>query len=188
MNNVTVFTIGHSNHPIRTFIELLKQHDVESVVDIRRFPASRKFPHFNREQLQASLNAGGIDYHWFEALGGRRNRGKDDPPSPNLGFRNVSFRNYADYMLTANFQQAVEKLLQIAEAARTTIMCADAMFWQCHRRLVSDYLVALSGVTVQHLFPNGDVKPHTLTKDAKVSGSTVTYPESRPLFDDERIQ
>ena len=128
MTELTVFTIGHSSHPNERFIALLKQHEVESVVDIRRFPASRKFPHFNREQLQASLNAAGIDYYWFEALGGRRSRGKDDPPSPNLGLRNESFRNYADYMLTADFQQAVENLLQIAAAGRTTIMCAEAMF------------------------------------------------------------
>jgi uncharacterized protein (DUF488 family) len=154
MNNVTVFTIGHSNHPMGKFIELLNQHEITSVVDIRRFPASRKFPHFNREQLQASLNAAAIDFHWLEALGGRRNRGKDHPPSPNLGIRNESSRNYADYMLIADFQQAVEKLRHIAEAGRTTIMCAEAMFWQCHRRLVSDYLVAISHVTVQHVFPS----------------------------------
>ncbi|MHB9065200.1 MAG: DUF488 domain-containing protein [Pirellulaceae bacterium] len=177
-----MFTIGHSNHPMEGFVKLLKQHEITSVVDIRRYPASRKFPHFNREQIQATLKSEGIDYHWFEALGGRRRQAKDDPPSPNLGLRNESFRAYADYMITADFRQAVGDLLTIAGSQLTTIMCAEALFWQCHRRLISDYLVA-NGASVQHLFSTGDVRTHSVTEGVQVSGDTVTYPESRPLFD-----
>ncbi len=183
MNDLTVFTIGHSTHSLHEFIALLERHAMTSLVDIRRYPSSRKFPHFNREPLQTALNAAGITYCWCEALGGRRHRAKDAPPSPNPGLRHESFRNYADYMLTAEFRRAVAWLLPVAAAERTAIMCAEALFWQCHRRLVSDYLVAIHGVTVQHIFPNGTLKPHTLTRGAAVAGGTLMYPESRPLFD-----
>jgi len=124
----------------------------------------------------------GIEYHWLEALGGRRHRKKSDPPSPNPGLRDQSFRNYGDYMATDEFQQGVAKLLVIAGNRRTAIMCAEGLYWQCHRRLVSDHLLA-NGVTVLHILPTGEVKPHKLTPGAKVAEGTVTYPGPATLFE-----
>jgi uncharacterized protein (DUF488 family) len=129
-------------------------------VDIRRFPGSRKHPHFNQDNLAAALQESGIDYYWMEALGGRRHQQRDE--SPNVGLENKGFRNYADYMLTDAFLAAVEQLLGVARLRRTAIMCAEGLFWQCHRRLVSDFLVA-NGVTAQHIMPGGELRPHTLT-------------------------
>ena len=151
-------------------------------MDIRRFPGSRKHPHFNRDNLAAALSKSGVEYHWLEALGGCRHKQRDD--SPNLGLENRGFRNYADYMLTDEFREGVEKLLEIARQKRTAIMCAEDLFWQCHRRLVSDFLVA-NGVTVQHIMPSGELRPHTLTEAAKVEGSGVSYPpdQGQTLFE-----
>ena len=177
-----IHTIGHSSHPLGSFVWLLRKHGIEAVVDIRRFPGSRQHPHFSRENLAVSLADEDIEYHWLEALGGRRHRKKTDPPSPNPGLRDQSFRNYADYMTTDGFQQGVAKLLAIAGNRRTAIMCAEGLFWQCHRRLVSDHLLA-NGVTVLHIFPNGELQPHKLTPGAKLGNGTVTYPGPATLFD-----
>jgi uncharacterized protein (DUF488 family) len=175
-----LFSIGHSNQPLDRFLGLLAQHRIEALVDIRRFPGSRKYPHWGREALIASLQDVGIDYHWIEALGGRRRSQRDAPASPNLGLRNKGFRNYADYMLTEQFRHAAEAMLEIAACKRTAMMCAEAVYWRCHRRLVSDFLLA-NGVTVQHIFPSGEVRPHTLTEGGEVAQGRVTYSGS-PLF------
>jgi uncharacterized protein (DUF488 family) len=171
----SVFTIGHSNDSLEHFLCLLNQHRIEALVDIRRFPGSRKYPHFNQQPLAAALPMAGMEYHWLEALGGRRSVKKGASTSPNLGLRNESFRNYADYMLTEEFRQAIKDLLAVASHKRAAIMCAEAVFWRCHRRLVSDFLLA-NGVAVQHIFPNGEVKPHKFTEGAKVEEGVVTYP------------
>jgi uncharacterized protein (DUF488 family) len=178
-----VFTIGHTNHAIDQFLALLERHNIEAVADVRRFPGSRKYPHFNREQLSTSLAEHGLEYHWLESLGGRRKARIDASSSPNLGLRNESFRNYADYMLTEEFRQGVADLLKLARRKRTATLCAEGLFWQCHRRLVSDYLRA-NGMAVWHIFPNGDAKPHELTKEANVNAGQVTYPPPRSLFDE----
>jgi uncharacterized protein (DUF488 family) len=178
---VTVFTIGHSNHPLERFIELLARHRIEVLADIRRFPGSRKHPHFNRESLAAALTAKSIVYEWIEELGGRR-KAPAGIVSPNQGLRNESFRNYADYMLTLEFQQSIDKLLAIAAQRSTAIMCAEGLWWQCHRRLVSDYLVA-NGVSVEHIFPNAQTKPHAMTPEARSAGGRVVYPAVRTLFE-----
>jgi uncharacterized protein (DUF488 family) len=154
---LSVLTLGHSNQPLDRFLALLVQHEVEALVDIRRFPGSRKHPHFNRDNLAAALPKSGVDYHWLEALGGRRHQQRDE--SPNVGLENKGFRNYADHMLTDDFREGVKTLLEIAGRSRTAIMCAEGLFWQCHRRLVSDFLVA-NGVTVQHIMPTGELRPH----------------------------
>ncbi|NLS97619.1 MAG: DUF488 domain-containing protein [Planctomycetaceae bacterium] len=180
-NQLQIFTIGHSSHALGSFVWLLRKHRIEALLDIRRFPGSRKHPHFCRESLSASLQEEDIEYHWLEALGGRRHRKKTDPPSPNPGLRDQSFRNYADYMASDEFQQGVAKLLAIAGNRRTVIMCAEGLYWQCHRRLVSDHLLA-NGVGVQHIFPNGEVKPHMLTAGAKAESGAVTYPGQPTLF------
>jgi uncharacterized protein (DUF488 family) len=175
----TVLTIGHSNHPLDRFLALLVQHGVEALVDIRRFPGSRKHPHFHRDNLAAALPKSGVEYHWLEALGGRRHKQREE--SPNVGLENRGFRNYADYMLSDEFREGVENLLEIARQKRTALMCAEGLFWQCHRRLVSDFLVA-NGVTVQHIMPGGELRPHKLTGGAVIEGGRVTYPGEKSLF------
>jgi uncharacterized protein (DUF488 family) len=178
-SQLSLFTIGHSTHPLDRFLALLARHDIEALVDIRRFPSSRKHPHFNRDHLTPALQEAGVEYHWLEALGGRRPKQRDE--SPNLGLENRGFRNYADYMLTDEFRQGVAKLLEVARQKRVAIMCAEGLFWQCHRRLVSDFLMA-KGVRVQHIMPTGDVRPHQLTNGADIGGGRVTYPgESSPF-------
>ena len=176
---LTVPTVGHSNHPLDRFLALLARHEVEALVDIRRFPGSRKHPHFIRDNLAAALPKLGVEYHWLEALGGRRHEQRDE--SPNLGLENRGFRNYADYMLTDEFREGVEQLLEVARQKRTAIMCAEGLFWQCHRRLVSDFLAA-NGVTVQHIMPSGELRPHKLTSGVVIADRQVTYPGERSLF------
>jgi uncharacterized protein (DUF488 family) len=175
----SVLTIGHSNHSLDQFLALLVQHKVEALVDIRRFPGSRKHPHFNGDNIARALQKSGVEYHWLEALGGRRHKQRDE--SPNLGLENKGFRNYADYMLTGDFREGVEKLLELARQKRTAIMCAEALFWRCHRRLVSDFLVA-GGVTVQHIMPTGELRPHMITNGAVIDSGRVAYPGERSLF------
>ena len=174
-----VLTIGHSNHPLDRFLALLAGHGVEALVDIRRFPGSRKHPHFNRDSLAAALPKSGVEYHWLEALGGRRHKQRDE--SPNMGLGNEGFRNSADYMLTGEFREGMEKLLGVARRKRTAILCAEGLYWRCHRRLVSDFLAA-RGVAVQHILPSGELRPHTLTSGAVVEGGQVTYPGESSLF------
>lgn len=170
-----LFTIGHSTHPIERFLEMLNQHRIELLVDVRRFPGSRKFPQFNRENLAESLKQAGIEYRWIEALGGRRPATKSAVVSKNLGLRNASFRHYADYMATAEFRDGIRQLLDAAADKRTAYMCSESVFWRCHRRLISDYLLA-QGITVQHIMPAGELHPHTLTAEAKIVEGEVTYP------------
>jgi uncharacterized protein (DUF488 family) len=179
-DQLQVFTIGHSSHPLGTFVWLLRKNGIKALVDIRRYPGSKRHPHFSREELSASLVDEDIEYYWLESLGGRRK--KTQEPSPNQGLRNQGFRNYADYMGTEEFRQGVAKLMEIAGRQRPAIMCAEAMFWQCHRRLLSDFLTA-HGVTVQHICPTGEAKPHKMTPGAKVIEGTVTYPGPPMLFD-----
>jgi uncharacterized protein (DUF488 family) len=171
-----MFTIGHSTHPLATFVDLLVRNEIEELVDIRRFPASRKYPHFNQESLAASLAEANIGYGWMEALGGRR-RKQTGQVSVNEGLRSESFRNYADYMLTREFQEAMDKLLRMAEGKRSAYMCSEALYWRCHRRLVSDVLTA-RGIDVQHIMPTGKLRPHELTQGAVIEFGKVTHPAS----------
>lgn len=175
-----LFTIGHSNLPRDRFVDLLIQHHIKALVDVRRFPSSRSFPHFNQSSLESALHEAGIEYHWLEALGGRRHKVKGDS-SRNMGLENASFRNYADYMLTREFATAIGQLEKIAVHKRTSIMCAEAVFWRCHRRLISDFLLA-EGWRVQHIMPNGDLRAHTLTRGGSIENGQVTYPGEASLF------
>jgi uncharacterized protein (DUF488 family) len=177
----TVFTIGHSTHSPERFLSLLAQHSIKALADIRRFPGSRKFPHFTRDALGAVLQDVGIDYHWLESLGGRRGKQGDGPSPANLGLRNTSFRNYADYMQTVAFKDGVAQLLEIAYRKRTALLCAESLYWRCHRRLVSDFLTA-TGVTVQHILPTGELRAHLLTPGAVIAGERVTYPGATSFF------
>ena len=175
-SNLEIFTIGHSNHALEHFLGLLAQHEIAVLADIRRFPGSRLLPHFNQDAFAESLGERGITYRWIEALGGRRRKVRDaDEPSPNLGLRNQSFRNYADYMMTAEFRGGFDELVTLAESQRTAMMCSESVFWRCHRRLVSDYVLARGG-RVHHIFPAGEVKPHQLTSAGRLENGGVRYP------------
>ncbi|OHB75941.1 MAG: hypothetical protein A2Z25_17345 [Planctomycetes bacterium RBG_16_55_9] len=169
-----IYTIGHSTLPFEPFVSLLKEFGIDLVADVRRFPSSRKFPHFNRPVLRERLAAEGIDYLWLEALGGRRHSDKRQA-SANTALKSLGFRNYADYMAMEEFRSAVQKLLSVAVIHRTAIMCAEKLYWKCHRRILSDYLTA-QGVEVVHVLDTGKSSIHTLTPDAVVIKTGITYP------------
>ena len=183
---VELYTLGHSTHPFPEFLALLARNGIGHVADVRRFPGSRKFPQYNRDDLSSSLREAGIRYSWIEALGGRRGRSARES-SRNLGLRNESFRNYADYMATETFRDGVRQLLDGAGETRTAFMCSESLFWRCHRRLISDALLA-KGIQVEHIMPTGELRPHDLTAGAKVTDGDVTYPapergQTKTLFD-----
>jgi uncharacterized protein (DUF488 family) len=186
-NTLRIFTIGHSTLSIEAFVSLLKEFEIRLLADIRHYPSSRKFPHFNRLTLSESLKAENIDYLWLEALGGRRHAPKDGR-SVNTALRSPGFRNYADYMATDEFRTGVQELLAAAEKTRTAIMCAEKLYWKCHRRLVSDYLTA-QGVEVVHIMDPGKTSIHKLTSEAVVTEAGVIYPppklrnDQKSLFD-----
>jgi uncharacterized protein (DUF488 family) len=165
-----IYTIGHSTRQLDELIDLLKENSVTKLADIRRFPGSRRHPHFSREALSLSLPAHAIAYEHFEDLGGRRKARKD---SENSGMRSEQFRGYADYMATPEFRAAIERLLDTTQ--RTAYMCAEAVPWQCHRNLLSDDLIR-RGIEVIHILGPGSVRPHALSKDALVLSDRVTYP------------
>ena len=171
--SLTLWTIGHSTRSIEEFVALLKANGIELLADIRRHSGSRKFPQFNPEPLAASLTAAGIEYRQIEKLGGRR---KVRPDSHNTVWRNLSFRGYADYMETVDFAEGIDTLLALAAKQRTAIMCAEAVWWRCHRALVSDLLKA-KGIRVLHILSETSVKEHPFTSAAKVVGDTVRYSE-----------
>jgi len=167
-----LYTVGHSTRPLEELIETLQAHSIQTLVDIRAFPMSRRLPHFNRESLEKSLPAAGIRYVWIKFLGGYRKKIREE--SPNIGLRNASFRNYADYMLTAEFEQAMEELIASAEDSRTAYMCAERVYFRCHRMLVSDWLVA-HGHEVMHIDGTGPLKPHRLTAEARMVEGKLIY-------------
>jgi uncharacterized protein (DUF488 family) len=168
----TLYTIGHSTRPLGELIEALQAHEIKTLVDIRAFPMSRRLPQFNREALEKSLLAAGIYYLWMPALGGYRKKIRDD--SPHIALRNASFRNYADYMLTAEFESAMAELIALAENSRTAYMCAERVYFRCHRMLVSDWLVA-HGDEVLHIDGLDPVKPHRRTAEARIIECKLIY-------------
>jgi uncharacterized protein (DUF488 family) len=173
----TVFTIGHSTHPIDQFIALLKQVGINELVDVRSVPRSRTNPQFNTDVLPDALAEVGIGYQHARALGGLRHRRKDAAPSHNALWRNTSFRNYADYAETAAFRAGLEELRALADEKRCAIMCAEAVWWRCHRRIIADYLLA-DGVPVAHIMGVGKVDRATLTPGAIARDGMVRYPAS----------
>jgi uncharacterized protein (DUF488 family) len=168
----TLYTIGHSTRTFDELVSALKAHGIEALVDIRAFPMSRRLPHFNRESLESALAEHGIRYIWMKALGGYRKATRKD--SPHTALRNASFRNYADYTLTPEFKQAAAELIQIAEASRTAYMCAERVYFRCHRMIVSDWLVA-HGHEVLHIDAEGPTRPHKLSSDARVIEGAMIY-------------
>ena len=145
----TIYTIGHSTRDLADFSRVLQTHDISLLEDIRAFPISRRYPHFNRDHLELWLPEIGCDYLWEKDLGGRRNKQMPPEESPNIALRNASFRNYADYMLSPQFHQAMERLTEQAARRNTAIMCAEYVYFRCHRMLVSDYLVAHGHTVLQ---------------------------------------
>lgn len=168
-----VFTIGHSTRTIHEFIELLKSHGVTRVVDVRTVPRSRHNPQFSRETLPESLKGASIEYTHMARLGGLRHPKAD---SVNTGWRNASFRGFADYMQTPEFEESLLKLIAVAGRERIALMCAEAVPWRCHRSLVADAL-SVRGFQVEHIISRKSSKAHEMTPLAKVEGMRITYPE-----------
>jgi len=165
-------TIGHSTWGIDEFISLLKENQIKLLVDVRAWPGSKRYPQFNKDALAESLNAHGIRYEHFPELGGKR---KSKPDSRNTAWRNASFRGYADYMETEQFQKGIERLLDVAaEAGPTAIMCAEAVWWRCHRSLIADYLKT-RGTEVMHILGANKVEPHPYTSAAHIVDGTLSY-------------
>ncbi len=173
-----LYTIGHSTRTIDELVAALKAHRIQNLADIRAFPMSRRLPHFNRDSLQQTLPAAGVHYEWMKGLGGYRKKILDE--SPNIALRNQSFRNYADYMLSPEFEQSMTELLALAESSRTAYMCAERPYFRCHRMLVSDWLVA-HGHEVLHIDASGPVKPHALTAEARIIDGLLIYRGDRLL-------
>ena len=167
-----VHTVGHSTHPIEEFLELLQAHSIAQLIDVRKIPRSLRNPQFNTEALSASLSANGIVYRHMPELGGMRHARRD---SINTAWRNASFRGYADYMQTPEFQAAVQALISLSVGMPTAIMCAEAVPWKCHRSLIGDALLA-RGVRVLDIMSQIKATPHALTPFARVNGTEVTYP------------
>jgi uncharacterized protein (DUF488 family) len=167
-----IYTIGHSTLTAAAFVDLLAAHEIRQLGDIRTVPKSRRHPHFVREALDAYLAQHGVVYRHFPALGGLRKALTD---SPNTAWQNESFRGYADYMQTPAFEQGVADLLTFAQNGRTTVMCAEAVWWECHRRLLSDALI-VRGVPVLHILTATAPKPHELSAFARPAAGKVIYP------------
>jgi uncharacterized protein (DUF488 family) len=168
----TIYTLGHSTRPLPEFLSVLHAHQIAILADIRSIPMSRRHPHFNREALEKSLLAESIEYLWMKDLGGRRK--KQMAESQNSGLRNQSFRNYADHMLSESFHSAAEQLIEFARAQRIAIMCAELLFFRCHRMLVSDYL-SLHGHDVLHIQDTRPTRPHQVTREARLIQGKVLY-------------
>ena len=167
-----IWTIGHSTRGLDEFISLLKENQIKLLVDVRAFPGSKRYPQFNKEALAESLTAHGIRYEHFPELGGKR---KSKPDSRNTAWRNASFRGYADYMESEQFQKGIERLLDlVVKAGSTAIVCAEAVWWRCHRSLIADYLKA-RGVEVLHVLGANKVEPHPYTSAAHIVDGTLSY-------------
>src|SRR5207245_9634164 len=167
-----IWTIGHSTRGIDEFISLLKENQIKLLVDVRAFPSSKRYPQFNKDALAESLNAHGIRYEHFPELGGKR---KSKPDSRNTAWRNASFRGYADYMETEQFQKGIERLLDVAaEAGPTAIMCAEAVWWRGHRSLIADYLKA-HGVDVLHMLGGNKVETGPWTSESAIGNADLGY-------------
>jgi uncharacterized protein (DUF488 family) len=176
----TIWTIGHSTRPIDEFLRVLDAHRIEAIADVRRFPGSRKHPQYGREALESMLAAHGIAYLWLPELGGRR---QPTPQSPNTAWRNAAFRGYADHMASEEFAHGMAKLLALAAGARSAILCAEAVWWRCHRALISDALCA-RGITVEHITDARHTVPHPLTQPARIVDGRLSYagPEQQTLI------
>ncbi len=167
----TIWTIGHSTRPLEEFLGLLAGAHIEVIADVRSFPNSRKYPQYGKDALAATLAAHGIGYHWLQALGGRR---RVSPDSPNTAWRNASFRGYADYMSSAEFEHGLAQLLKVAGKARTAMMCAEAVWWRCHRSMIADAL-CVRGIEVVHILDAKHSVVHPMTAPARIVRGKLNY-------------
>jgi uncharacterized protein (DUF488 family) len=172
MTPPVVLTIGHSTRSIEEFIRLLKAHGVRRVIDVRTIPRSRHNPQFNRDTLSSALHRARIHYRHMPGLGGLRHARRD---STNRGWRNASFRGYADYMQTATFRRNLDRCIDLAKSERVVLMCAEAVPWRCHRSLIADALL-IRGIAAREITSGIRVRPHVLTPWARVKGTQITYP------------
>ncbi|HEX3086620.1 MAG TPA: DUF488 domain-containing protein [Pyrinomonadaceae bacterium] len=170
-DKLSIWTVGHSTLSIEDFIAQLRAVEIELLADVRSFPGSRRYPHFNKENLSLSLADAAIGYRHLRELGGRR---RARPDSLNLAWRNESFRGYADYMETKEFGLGIEKLLGLATESRVAIMCSEAVWWRCHRSMISDYL-KVKGIDVLHLMGRGKTEAHPFTAAARVVNGELSY-------------
>lgn len=179
--SVRIWTIGHSTRSLEELVALLKENVIETLADVRAFPTSRAFPHFRRDNLERELPRVGISYVWLgPELGGHRPKSDGlGEGSPNRGLRSEAFHRYADYMLGPAFEKGIRHLLEVAARSLTAYMCAEKLYWRCHRLLISDYLVS-RGVEVWHILDAGRLEKHTLSKAARFEGGRLTYPPSVP--------
>ena len=167
-----IYTVGHSTHPIERFLELLGEHSIAILADIRSFPGSRRWPQFNQEQLAEALGRGGIEYRWLKRLGGRRHGKRAD--SPHVAWTVAAFRSYADYTESDEFAKGLDELMAVADRAPTAIMCSEGLWWQCHRRIVSDQMT-VGGWDVRHIMPDGKLQTHRLPDFASVVEGRIVY-------------
>jgi len=167
-----ISTFGHGTLAEADLVQLLQRAGIDAVADVRRYPGSRRHPHFSRERMEGWLPAAGIAYEWIEELGGRR---RVDRCSPNVGLRNEQFRAYADHMATEGFASGLERLEAFAADRHTAVMCSESVWWRCHRRLLADHLVLVEGVDVRHLFHDGRLAPHPVTPGATTVDRHVEY-------------
>ena len=179
MKHVQIFTIGHSSRSFEEFARLLHEHRIERLVDVRSFPTSKKFPHFSQPNLISALQGMDIPYYHLKALGGYRKSDLKD--SPNQGWESPGFRAYADHMLTYEFQQALDAMIEIASEGKTSMMCAEAVPQRCHRQLIADALVGLREVSVHHILTEG-LKEHRLARLARIKGGRLVYPKLQGSF------
>jgi len=170
-STMTIWTIGHSTRPIEEFLGLLAQYDIQTIADVRRLPGSRKHPQYDQQALAAALATRGVGYAWLETLGGRRRASAD---SPNTAWRNTAFRGYADYMSSSAFAHGLDELLAFARASHTALMCAEAVWWRCHRSLIADAL-CVRGTEVVHILDNKHTTVHPMTQPARIVDGRLTY-------------
>jgi uncharacterized protein (DUF488 family) len=167
----TIWTIGHSTRPLQAFLELLAHYGLEGIADVRRFPGSRRQPQYGEAALRAALAEHNIAYHWLPALGGRR---RPRPDSPNTAWRNASFRGYADHIDSAEFAHGMSALLELSGRLRTTLLCAEAVWWRCHRALIADVL-CVRGIEVVHILDAKHAVVHPYTSPARIVQGRLSY-------------
>jgi uncharacterized protein (DUF488 family) len=167
----TIWTVGHSTRRIEEFLEILQSAAITVIADVRRFPGSRRYPHYNQQALTSSLQGAAIQYVWLPELGGRR---RPQPDSPHKAWRNASFRGYADHMDTDAFEQGIDRVTALAEDGRVALMCSEALWWQCHRSLISDYL-KIRGYCVIHLLAPSKHEEHPYTSAAQIVDGHLSY-------------
>ncbi|HLW70103.1 MAG TPA: DUF488 domain-containing protein [Candidatus Binataceae bacterium] len=177
---MTLYTVGHSTHPIEVFLAFLARHEIAILADVRSYPASRRWPQFNRETLAHSITDAGREYRWLQALGGRRHSKQN--ASPHTAWKVAAFRAYADYADGPAFAEGLAELIASASARRTAIMCSEGLWWRCHRRIISDQMT-IRGWEVIHILPDGKLVAHTLPDFARRDGERLIYDAGQPPLD-----